>query len=340
MLGGDVMANQIGKVRATPAARSLAKDKGIALSKVMGSGPMGRIHKRDVFEYKIDDVRLTPLAKRMADHLEIDLGKVKGTGYKNKILKGDLLTEKQLPDIDTSVPTEYFNGVKGEYIPLNPMRKTVARRMTESYFQAPAFTIVNEVDMSEMISLRSKLKDQVMLEIGEKLTFTDLIFMAVAKTLRKHPAINSAWTDQGVYRYDEINIALAVGLDEGLYVPVIKSCDTLTLGQIAKETKVIARKAIENKLLPKDQENNTFTISNVGMFGVKSFTPIINMPSSAILGIGATIERCVPVDGKVEIKPIMEMCLTIDHRVCDGTPAAKFMKDLKVLMENPLSMFI
>ncbi|MFL8801564.1 MULTISPECIES: 2-oxo acid dehydrogenase subunit E2 [unclassified Clostridioides] len=344
------------KVKATPAARNQARKDNIKLDKLIGSGENGRIHLVDVLNYLKDSkVNATPLAKRIAEDLNIDLETIVGTGYNGKIRKYDvervntqeavvstnISKTNDTEEINTkSENSSVFNTVEGEFEKPNPMRATVAKRMSESYFSAPVFTFNIEVDATELKSLRAKLIDTVKESVGVKLTMTDLIVMAVSRILPKHQALNSAWTDEGIFRYKDINIAIAVGLDEGLYVPVVKNVNKKSLKEIAKESKEFAEKVKTGKLLPADQEGNTFTISNVGMYGITTFTPIINMPSSAILGVGATQDKFVPVNGEAKIKPIMNLSLTSDHRVIDGTVAAKFLKELKELLENPLSMLV
>ena len=344
------------KIKATPAARSQARKDNIKLDRLIGSGENGRIHLVDVLNYLKDNkANTTPLARRIAEDLNIDLETIVGTGYNGKIRKCDVekLTAKEtIVSTNTSKSSEQkelkienenssmFNTVEGIFEKPNPMRATVAKRMSESYFSAPVFTFNIEVDATELKVLRAKLIDTVKESTGVKLTMTDLIVMAVSKILPNHQALNSAWTDEGIFRYKDVNIAIAVGLDEGLYVPVVKNANKKSLKEIAKESKELAEKVKTGKLMPADQEGNTFTISNVGMYGITTFTPIINMPSSAILGVGATQDKFVPVNGEAKIKPIMNLSLTSDHRVIDGTVAAKFLKDLKELLENPLSMLV
>ncbi|HBF4559662.1 2-oxo acid dehydrogenase subunit E2 [Clostridioides difficile] len=344
------------KIKATPAARSQARKDNIKLDRLIGSGENGRIHLVDVLNYLKDNkANTTPLARRIAEDLNIDLETIVGTGYNGKIRKYDVekLTAKEtIVSTNTSKSSEkkelkienenssMFNTVEGIFEKPNPMRATVAKRMSESYFSAPVFTFNIEVDATELKVLRAKLIDTVKESTGVKLTMTDLIVMAVSKILPKHQALNSAWTDEGIFRYKDVNIAIAVGLDEGLYVPVVKNANKKSLKEIAKESKELAEKVKTGKLMPADQEGNTFTISNVGMYGITTFTPIINMPSSAILGVGATQDKFVPANGEAKIKPIMNLSLTSDHRVIDGTVAAKFLKDLKELLENPLSMLV
>ena len=348
-----IVPTQEGKVRATPAARKEARENEVDLFEVQGSGPNGRVHLADVLNYlKVGALKATPLAARIAKDLGIDLNTIVGTGFGGKITKEDVEKaidgQAKASEIANAVDSvvsivgeqEIFNTVNGHYDALNPMRSTVAKRMSDSYFSAPTFTMNIEVDATELKNLRSKLIDSVKEATGYKVTYTDLIVMAVSKLLKKHPALNSAWCGDKIFRYEEVNISIAVGLEEGLYVPVIRNTDQKTLTQIVTESKELVQKVKTNKLKPAEQEGNTFTISNVGMYGITTFTPIINMPNSAILGVGATVEKVVPVNGEIAIRPIMNFSLTSDHRVVDGTPAAEFLKDLKELLENPYAMFI
>ena len=349
----DETLPQNGKVRATPASRKKARENEVDLSEVEGSGPNGRVHLADVLNYlKVGALKATPLAMRIANDLQIDLDNIVGTGFNGKITKEDVEkyideTEKA-SEISNAINTvveiigekEIFNTVNGYFEALNPMRSTVARRMSDSYFSAPTVTMNIEVDATELKNLREKLIDSVKDVTGYKLTYTDLIVMAVSKLLKKNPVLNSAWVGDKIFRYEEVNIALAVGLEEGLYVPVIRDADKKTLSQIVTESKELIDKVKTNKIKPSEQEGNTFTISNIGMYGITTFTPIINMPNSAILGVGAIVDRVVPINGEIEIRPMMNFSLTMDHRVVDGTPAAKFLKELKDLLENPYKMFI
>ena len=229
-----------------------------------------------------------------------------------------------------------------EVIPMSPMRKVIAKRMSDSYFTAPTFTLNYEVDMTELISLRKKVMDTIMENTGKKITVTDLISFAVVKTLMKHKYVNSELSADGtqITLHNYVNLSIAVGMDDGLLVPVIKGADKMSLSELVVASKDIIKKALAMKLSPSEQSGSTFTISNLGMFGTQSFNPIINQPNSAILGVAATVEKPVVVDGEIVIRPIMTMCLTIDHRVVDGLAGAKFMQDLKKLLENPLAMLI
>jgi len=329
------------KLRATPAARKLADDLGINLYDVSGSGANGRVHKEDVETYKDTNVvRISPLAKRIALEHNIAWQEIQGTGHRGKIMKKDVLallpeniendTIKSPAQIEKveEVPDNVTPYGEIERIPMTPMRKVIAQRMVESYLTAPTFTLNYEVDMTEMLALRKKVLEPIM--------------VAVVKTLMKHPYINASLTEDGktIITHNYVNLAMAVGMDNGLMTPVVYNAEKMSLSELVVAFKDVIGRTLDGKLAPSELQNSTFTISNLGMFGVQSFGPIINQPNSAILGVSSTIEKPVVVNGEIVIRPIMSLGLTIDHRVVDGMAGAKFMKDLKELIENPISMLI
>lgn len=227
---------------------------------------------------------------------------------------------------------------------MSAMRKAISKGMTNSYLTAPTFTLNYDIDMTEMIALRKKLIDPIMAKTGLKVSFTDLIGMAVVKTLMKpeHEYMNASLinnaNDIELHRF--VNLGIAVGLDDGLIVPVIHGADKMSLSDFVLASKDVIKKAQTGKLKAAEMSGSTFSITNLGMFGTKTFNPIINQPNSAILGVGATIPTPTVVDGEIVARPIMAMCLTIDHRLVDGMNGAKFMVDLKKLMENPFELLI
>lgn len=341
------------KLRATPAARKEADILNIDLSKVMGTGINNRIHKEDVIEFSHHSFKVTPLAKKIAEINNIDLSKVIGTGVRGKITKDDILKliepeiVKEISNKEENILVEekplnknQFGNI--ELIKMSSMRKVIAKRMVESYLGAPTFIINYEVDMTELLSLRKSLVDPIMEKTGKKITVTDLISIAVIKTLKKHPYVNSSLVNNGteIELHDYVNLAIAVGFDGGLLTPVIFNADSLSISEFVEKSKDITDRALKMKLKSSELENSTFTISNLGMFGVTSFGAIINQPNSAILAVSATIEKPVALNGQVVIRPIMNLALTVDHRVVDGLEGAKFMKDLKQLIENPMGMLI
>ena len=344
-------------LRATPAARAYARKKGIDLSKVKGSGPKGRIHKDDVLDYKLNSkVKISPLAERIAKIEGINTESIVGTGPNGKIMKADIMAvlhgvqkAEAAPKAEVApkaakapkAPNENQWGVV-ETVPMSPMRKVISKRMSESYFSAPTFVVNVEVDMTELLALRKKVVDAIIEETGKKATVTDFISLAVIKSLMKHPYVNASLSsdEKEMYLHHYVNLSIAVGMDSGLVVPVIKGADKMSLKELVVASKEITTKALAGKLKPDEMADSTFTISNLGMYGVKSFVPIINQPNTAILGVSATVQKPVVLNGEVTVRPIMTLTLTADHRVVDGLEGAKFMKTLKEAIENPLSLLI
>ena len=344
-------------LRATPAARAYARKKGIDLSKVKGSGPKGRIHKDDVLDYKLNSkIKISPLAERIAKIEGINTESIVGTGPNGKIMKADIMAVlhgaqkvEAAPKAEVApkapkapkAPNENQWGIV-ETVPMSPMRKVISKRMSESYFSAPTFVVNVEVDMTELLALRKKVVDAIIEETGKKATVTDFISLAVIKSLMKHPYVNASLSsdEKEMYLHHYVNLSIAVGMDSGLVVPVIKGADKMSLKELVVASKEITTKALNGKLKPDEMADSTFTISNLGMYGVKSFVPIINQPNTAILGVSATVPKPVVYNGEVTVRPIMTLTLTADHRVVDGLEGAKFMKTLKEAIENPLSLLI
>lgn len=343
------------KLRATPAARKLADDLGINLYDVSGTGAKGRVHKEDIESYReFNIVKITPLAKRIAEENNIAWQEIQGTGVRGKIMKKDVLT--LLPEnVDSDsikspaqiekaeeIPDNIIPYGEIERLPMTPMRKVIAKRMVDSYLTAPTFTLNYDVDMTELLALRKKVLEPIMEATGKKITVTDLLSMAVVKTLMKHPYLNSSLTEDGqiIIMHNYVNLAMAVGMDNGLMTPVVYNAEKMSLSELVVAFKDVIGRTLDGKLAPSELQNSTFTISNLGMFGVQSFGPIINQPNSAILGVSSTIEKPVVVNGEIVIRPIMSLGLTIDHRIVDGMAGAKFMKDLKTLIEDPISMLV
>ena len=340
-----------GKVRATPAARKAAKDLGLDLGSVPGTGANGRVHKVDVEDFKNAQPKATPLARKMAVDNGIDLAAIAGTGHSGKVTKEDILAHlaAQAPaQTEAAVKTaekpakELPEGV--EIIKMSAMRKAISKGMVNSYLTAPTFTLNYDIDMTNLMALRKQILEPIMNKTGLKVTFTDLIGLAVTRTLMKeeHRYMNASLINdaQEIELHKFVNLGIAVGLDEGLVVPVVHGADKMSLSDFVVASKDVIKKAQSGKLKGAEMSGSTFSITNLGMFGTKTFNPIINQPNSAILGVASTVQTPVVVDGEVKIRPIMALCLTIDHRIIDGMNGAKFMVDLKNLLENPLELLI
>jgi pyruvate dehydrogenase E2 component (dihydrolipoamide acetyltransferase) len=309
-----------GKVRATPAARCIARGKGVSLEQVEGSGPDGRIKAADVERYLEsggEQVKMTPLARKAAEAKNV----------KPQASDGRKLTKA---DVDRLAEREGDQTVK-----LQGIRKVVAERMTQSAFTAPHVTLTSDIEMTKVISLREELLETVLRNTGEKLSFNHVIMKAVAAALKEHPNLNASLQHQAIVLRREINIGLAVSTDKGLLVPVIKNVDEMGLEQTALETNRLIKKARDNRLKPEELSEGTFTISNLGMYDVDGFTPIINVGETAILGLGSIRERPVAVNGELAVKPMMTASLSFDHRIVDGAPAAAFLSRVKALLEQP-----
>ena len=346
---------------------------GVDLNAIAGSGYKGRIHAEDVAEFSYEQAGgITPLAKKIADSFGLDTSSIKGTGFRGKITRADVaaaLGDRYYPNLEAIV--DPFKTEKAptapapaaapaaskpaaaptaapaapgevELVPMNMMRRVIAKRMADSYFSAPTFVLNYEVDMYEATKLRKQLLEPIKEKTGKKLTVTDIISIAVVRTLMNHPYINASLSADGsqIELHNYVNLAMAVGMDEGLLVPVVHGAEKLGLVDLMLRLKDITERAVGKKLTPQDQEGSTFTISNLGMYGVESFTSIINQPNSAILSIAGTKEMPVVRNGEVVIRPIMKMSLTSDHRVINGLGAAKFMQELKATLESPLPLLV
>lgn len=272
-------------------------------------------------------LKASPLAKKLAEEKGMNIGNLQGSGDGGRIVKRDI---ENFAGGGFSAPqVEAYTEV-----PVSQMRKTIARRLAESKFTAPHFYLTIEIDMDRAIDVRKSILDSV----GVKISFNDLVIKAAAVALKKHPKVNASWLGD-VIRYNQhVHMGVAVAVDEGLLVPVVRFADTKTLSQIAAEVKDYAGKAKDKKLQPADWEGNTFTISNLGMFGIDEFTAIINPPDACILAVGGIRQTPVVKNGQIVPGNLMKVTLSCDHRVVDGALGAAFLQTFKSYMENPVLM--
>ena len=293
-----------GRIKASPLARRLAEEGDLELAEVKGSGPGGRIVKRDV-EAAMEEREREPAAAEAPAGAE-------------------------LPPPLEELPEEAYEDVS-----VSQMRKTIARRLTESLGPVPHFFLTTEVDMGRALEARARIND-VLEDDGEKISINDLIIRATASALKKHPECNAAWQEDSIRVFNRVHVGVAVAVPDGLITPVIRDADRKGVARIGREVKEMAGRAREKKLQPEEYTGSTFSISNLGMFGIQEFTAVINPPEAGILAVGAVEE--VPVvddDGEVVVRPRMKMTMSCDHRVIDGATGARFLQTLKTMLEEP-----
>jgi pyruvate dehydrogenase E2 component (dihydrolipoamide acetyltransferase) len=283
----------------------------------------------------------SPLAKKIAKEKGIDLKFVKGTGEHGRITRTDLenytpgaaapTAQAAAPSMVASIPAGTVSFVD---TPVSQMRKVIAKRLSESLFTAPHFYLTMKINMDAAIKARTLLNETA----TAKISFNDMIVKATALSLKQHPKVNSSWMGDFIRENHHVNIGIAVAVDEGLLVPVLRFADGLSLTQISGSVKEFAKKAKDKKLQPADWEGSTFTISNLGMFGIDSFTAIINPPDACILAVGGIAQEPVVKNGQIVPGNVMNVTLSCDHRVVDGATGAAFLQTLKSLLEEPLRM--
>jgi len=331
------------RVQAVPAARRLAKELHVDLGQVRGTGPGGRIRERDVQTYAAAQttaafeaskgVKATPVARRVARELGIDLFKVKGSGPGGRIREQDVRAFANAASVAAPRPAVEEDS---HWLELTPIQRLTGQRMLMSVQQAPQFTLEVDVDMTQTVWLRDALVERILADTGERPSITAILIGVVAAALKQHPRANASFIDGRVKQHQSINIGVAVGTDEGLVVPVVKEADQKPLAQIVRELKTFRDKAQELRFKTEDLSGGTFTISNLGMYGVDRFRAIINPPQNAILAAGRVTKRPVGLpDDTIALRPMMSLTLTVDHRSMDGIQGAKLLGEIKARLENP-----
>ena len=287
-----------------------------------------------------DRVKASPLAKKIASDKGVDIRQVAGTGEGGRIVKKDI--ETFVPSAAAAAPIAQSAAVPAlgqesfREEKVSQMRKTIAKRLAESKYSAPHFYLTMEINMDKAMEARKSMNEYG----AAKISFNDLVIKAAAAALRQHPKVNSSWLGDKIRYNDHIHIGMAVAVEEGLLVPVIRFADQLSLSQISAQAKSFGQKAKNKELQPKDWEGNTFTISNLGMFGIDEFTAIINPPDACILAVGGIKETVVVKEGQMMIGNIMKVTLSCDHRVVDGVVGSSFLQTLKGLLEDPVRMLV
>jgi pyruvate dehydrogenase E2 component (dihydrolipoamide acetyltransferase) len=316
-------------VRSSPAARRLAKKLGVDITRVQGTGPGGRIVEKDVQEFYDAQSRIqaSPLARRMAEEEGVDLAQVQGTGPGGRIVEEDMLHILEGRAAPAAAPPRA--------IPFMGMRQAIAEQMVHSLQSMAQLTITAKADVTELKTTREALAARW----GRKASYTDLLIKAVSVALGDHPLLGARLEGDEIVMPTEINIGVAVALEDGLIVPVMRNVDKLAVLEINDKLKDLAQRARENALEVDEVTGAAFTITNLGMYGVDAFTPIINPPEVAILGIGRIAQELALIDGQVMARSKMMLSLTLDHRIVDGAPGAAFLQTLVLLLEHPALIF-
>ncbi len=337
-------------IKASPVARHLAEAQNIDLAQVKGSGPGGRIVEADVQIYierhvpePVESGRLkaSPLARRLAKEHGLELKTLAGSGPDGRIVRDDVLRAVEAAKI---IPPEPVPEISPEIaptqvIPMTGMRQIIADRMTLSSQAAASVTLNTEVDVTEFVELRNLLNQKLSAK-AVKLSYTDLLVKVVANALRQYPRLNSTLKEDGIHLMEEINIGIAVALEDGLVVPVITNADKKGLSTISNEIQTFAENARNNQLSPADLRGGTFTITNLGMFGIDTFTPIINPPECAILGVGRIVKKPIVHEDEIKIRSMMGLSLSFDHRIVDGAPAAQFLQTVTEYIGEPYLLLV
>ena len=323
----------------TPVARKIAEEHGVDLSKIKSDGR--RIQKKDILAFLEDRppqpnqwhlLPASPKARRLAAERNLEISTISGSGPLGAVLAADVLAARAT-DLSVS-PTSATPAVEEQLLKTSSIWQKMAERVTHSWTSVPHFYLQREVNASRLITWR----DYAQKRSQQKFTYTDLLVMLVASALREHPQVTARWEEKRVLSSGEVNIGLAIAVEDGLVVPVIHTADQLSLGQIAQRRQELMERSQAGKLWLEDLQGGTFTISNLGMYGVDVFNAIINPPQAALLAVGRIIDRVVPVDGQPAVQPMMTISLSCDHRVVDGARGALFLEALADFIEEPLAL--
>ena len=324
-------------IAAVPAARRLAAERNIDLSQIRGTGDFGAVLTRDILSFSGTAQKMTPVAAKMADYYEIEpqsLNNVSG-----KIKKADVLAAAG--SRSGAAPADRdFTGAEYNELPMSGMRNVIAENMLNSINTQPQYTMCAELDTTEVFNFLEGAKAVFSRYADTKLTFTDVMVKITAVALMQHPKLNSALVDGKIRRYNTAHIGIAVALDDGLIVPVVRNAERLSLAEINRTGQSLIEKARENRLTKEEYSGSSFSISNLGNYPVDFSTPIINTPEGGILGISKTSKKPVVVDEEIVIRTMTGFSLTLDHRIIDGIEGAKFLKTLEELLANPMCVLI
>jgi pyruvate dehydrogenase E2 component (dihydrolipoamide acetyltransferase) len=323
----------MGRIFASPRARKVAREKGVDLAQLTGRGPDGRIVEQDVLDYVAARPKATPVAVRTAESLRVDLAAVSGTGARGRIMKADV--EAAAPAIVPAAAPPAAEPAVTTAQPLAGLRAIIAERMATSHRTTARVTLVTEADATGLVEVREQLKAAVAAEWGFAPGYNDLLSLIVARALREFPYMNARLTADGIEQLPYVNLGMAVDTERGLLVPVIRDADQKGLRAFASEFRALVDRARMGRSMPDDLKGGTFTITNLGMYEIDAFTPIINLPEAAILGTGRIQAKPAIYQGEIAARQMWTLSLAFDHRLVDGAPAARFLQRIKHLVENP-----
>jgi len=323
------------RVFASPAARRVAREHSldVAVLAGRGTGPGGRIVEKDVEDYLAAVPRTTPLAARMAQDLGVSVSGVAGSGVGGRVTSEDVARAMAAQSAASSAAI-------GQVIPYAGMRKAIGQNVAVSRQTAPHVTLVSEVDMTECVRLRNQVVGDIESNYGVRISYTDIIAKAAARAILDKPIVNSSFDGENITIHDRVNIGIATALPDGLVVPVVKDVHAKTLPHISREIKELVGRARAGQAGGDDFRGGTFSITNLGAYGIDSFDPIITPGQSAILGVCRIVEKPVVVGGEIVVRSMMNLCLSFDHRVMDGAPAAEYLARLRTILESPYLIFM
>jgi len=320
------------RIFSSPRARKLAREKGVELALVAGSGPNGRIVERDIAAYLETSPKATPVAQRVAEQAGVDLRAVTGTGPGGRITKADV---EGVAISAPPVPAVAAAPAPAAELPMSGVRAVIARRMHAGHSETAPVTLTMEVDATALVQVRERLKASLADKLGFSIGYNDLLIKIVARALRELPYMNARLDGDTIHQLGEVHVALAVDTERGLLVPVVRDADRKGMAEFATELRGVVERARAGTALPDELSGSTFTITNLGMFEVDAFTPIINLPEAAILGVGRIKDCAAVVNGEIAVRKMMWLSLTFDHRLVDGAPAARFLQCIKQYVEEP-----
>lgn len=328
-------AQSVDRIIASPSARRVASERGINIELLSGkgTGPGGRIIEKDVLDF-IASTRSTPLAGKMAEDIGVDLSGITGTGVSGRVTSEDVNRASR-----SAKPPLGITNI-GQSIPFTGLRKAIADNVAKSARETVPVTLVAEVDMTECMNLRSSILDAIEKRDGVRLSITDFIVKAASTAILDKSIVNSSLEGDRIVVHDRVNIGIATALESGLVVPVVKDVINKTLSQISREIKDLVARARESRAMGDDFKGGTFTITNLGAYGIDTFDPVITPGQSAILGVCRIIEKPVAKNGSIVLRSMMNLCLTFDHRIMDGAPAAEYLARLKSILEAPYMILI